>query len=102
MTPDNAVGYGIPDFVVAHQWLLNRQKEVYAQMDFTAAISRDRLLDIRGLDEGSTFTLFDLQGSVVQEYTWQHQPIDLAGIARGLYILTAEQHPDQALKVILD
>ena len=89
-TPDNLLGYGIPDFGAAQQTL---NTTYFNLQDFNYYVKDKELIFTTARGENSTsFRLYNLQGQLIlEESVSQEAPIDLHQIAAGLYLFRIDQ-----------
>jgi serine protease AprX len=89
-TPDNLLGYGIPDFGAAQQTLNTTSFNV---QDFNYYVKDKQLVFNTTLDGNITsFQLYNLQGQLVFEQSaLQDARIDLHQVAAGFYLFRIDQ-----------
>jgi serine protease AprX len=98
-TPDNLLGYGIPDFGAAQQTL---SSTTFAEQDFNYYVQHKNLFFNTAPGENLTsFQLYNLQGQLifVQAET-QEGFIDLNHVSSGLYLFRMDQS-ETTYKVVL-
>jgi hypothetical protein len=90
MTPDNLLGYGIPDFGAAQQTLNTASFQV---QDFNYYVKDKQLVFNTTLAGNiSSFQLYNLQGQLVFEQSaLQDDRIDLHQVAAGFYLFRIDQ-----------
>ncbi|PZX39100.1 putative secreted protein (Por secretion system target) [Nonlabens dokdonensis] len=98
-TPDNLLGYGIPDFGAAQQTLSFNN---YSTAHFNYHV-KDKILYFNTAqgENLTSFQLFNLQGQLVLEQaTTQEGFIDLNQVSNGLYFFRVDQSEDSHKLVI--
>jgi hypothetical protein len=99
MTPDNLLGYGIPDFGAAQQTLSTTSLN---DQDFIYYIQDKQLIFNTALGENATsFQLYNLQGQLVFEKAYNREGfIDLNQVTTGLYLFRID-HSEKSYKVVI-
>ncbi len=98
-TPDNLLGYGIPDFGAAQQTL---SSTTFAEQDFNYYVQHKNLFFNTALGENLTsFQLYNLQGQLVfVQAESQGGFINLNQVSSGLYLFRMDQG-ETTYKVVL-
>lgn len=90
-SPDNLLGYGIPDFGLAYDMLLSlHEMSLDAIHLYPNPIREELTIQMGTLYEETTYSLYSLQGKELQSgtLTQQVEDISVSGLAQGMYVLS--------------
>lgn len=92
-TPDNFLGYGIPDLALAYNIALSMQEQEIVEFKLFPNPVNDLLnIHIPSQFESANFLMYDMVGNIILEQTLSNsvEQMDCSEIASGVYVLVLQ------------